>query len=72
MLQALRRLLMQGALCVALSAITAAGAVGFLSLIARSSQLPEQTAVAAKAPSRACVPSQCRAKAVAVVRNDKQ
>ena len=72
MLQALRRLLMQGALRVVLVAVTTAGVVGFLSLIARSSQLPEQTFVAAKAPSRACMPSHCRAKAAAVVRNDKQ
>jgi len=63
---------MQGALRVVLVAVTTAGVVGFLSLIARSSQLPEQTFVAAKAPSRACMPSHCRAKAAAVVRNDKQ
>ena len=71
MLQALRRLLLQGALRVVLVAVTTACVVGFFSIIARSSQLPEKT-VAAKAPSRACMPSQCRAKAVAVVRNDKQ
>jgi hypothetical protein len=71
-LQALRRLLMQGALRVALVAITTAIVVGFLSLVARSSQLPEQTVAASTAPSRACLPSHCRAKAVAVVRNDKE
>jgi hypothetical protein len=71
-LQALRRLLLQGALRVAFVAVTTAGVVGFLSLVARSSQLPEQTFVAAKAPSKACMPSQCRAKAVTVVRADKQ
>jgi hypothetical protein len=70
-LQALRRLLMQGALRVVLVAVTTAGVLGFLCLIARSSHSPEQTLGAAKAPSRACMPSQCRAKAVAVVR-DKQ
>jgi hypothetical protein len=63
---------MQGALRVVLVAVTTAGVVGCLSLIARSSQLPEPPSVAAKAPSRACMPSHCRAKAVAVVRNDKQ
>ena len=72
MLQALIRLLLQGALCVVLVAVTTAVVFGYLSLIARSSQLPEKTAVAAKPPSRACIPSQCRAKAVAVVRNDKK
>jgi hypothetical protein len=67
-LQPLRRLLLQGALRVTL----VAGVVGFLSLIAHSSQSAEQKVVAAKAPSKACRPSQCRAKAVAVVRSDKQ
>ena len=62
---------MQGALRVVLVAVTTAGVVGFLSLIA-SSQSPEQTVVAAKATSRACMPSHCRAKAAAVVRNEKQ
>jgi hypothetical protein len=71
-LQPLRRLLLQGALRVTLVAVTTAGVVGFLSLIAHSSQSAEQKVVAAKAPSKACRPSQCRAKAVAVVRSDKQ
>jgi hypothetical protein len=71
-LKALGRLLLQGSLRVALVAVTTAGVAGFLSLVARSAQLPEQTVVATKAPSRACMPSQCRAKAVAAVRNDKQ
>jgi hypothetical protein len=62
---------MQDGLRVALVAVTTACVVGFLSLIARSSQLPDQT-LAAKAPSRGCKPSQCRAKAVVVVRNDRQ
>ena len=60
--RALRRLLLQGALRVALVAIATAGVVGFLSLIARASQLPSQTLADAKAPSRACMPSHCRAK----------
>ena len=72
MLQALRRLLMQGAVRVVLVAITTAGVVGFLSLIAHSSQSAEQKVVAAKAPSKACMPSHCRAKTVTVVRNDRQ
>jgi hypothetical protein len=60
--RALRRLLLQGALRVALAAVAIAGVVGFLSLIARASQLPSQTLAGAKGPSRACMPSQCRAK----------
>jgi hypothetical protein len=70
-LPALGRLLMGGALRVVLVAVTTAAVLGFLSLIARSSQLREQSVVAAKAPSRACMPSQCRAK-VAIARNDKK
>ena len=62
MLHALRRLLLQGTLRVAIMAVTTAGVVGFLSLIARASQLPGQTLADAKAPSRACMPSHCRAK----------
>jgi hypothetical protein len=58
----LRRLLLQGALRVALLAIATAGVVGFLSLIARASQLPTQTIADAKAPSRTCMPSNCYAK----------
>lgn len=38
--RALRRLLFQGALRVALVALATAGVVGFLSLIAGASQLP--------------------------------
>jgi len=63
--RALRRLLFQGALRVALVALATAGVVGFLSLIADASQLPNQTladAKAAKAPSPACMPSHCRAR----------
>jgi hypothetical protein len=63
---------MQGALRVVLVTVATAGVVGLLSLIARSSQLPEPTFVAAKASNKACMPSHCRAKAMAVVRNDKQ
>ena len=72
MLHALRRLLLQGTLRVAIMAVTTAGVVGFLSLIARASQAPGQTLADAKAPSRACVPSHCRAKPQAVLRNDKR
>jgi hypothetical protein len=70
--QALRRLLLQGALRVALVAATTAGVVGFLSLIARASQLPGQTLADAKPPSRACMPSHCRAKSDTVLRNEKR
>jgi hypothetical protein len=52
--RALRRLLFQGALRVALVAITTAGLVGFLSLIARASQSPGQ--MLANGSSRACMP----------------
>ena len=72
MRQALRRLLLQGALRVALVAATTAGVVGFLSLIARASQLPGQTLADAKLPGRACMPSHCRAKSEAVPRNEKR
>jgi hypothetical protein len=71
-LHALRRLLLQGALRVALVAVTTAGVVGFLSLISRASQSPRQTLADAKAPSRACMPSHCRAKAETILRNDKR
>jgi hypothetical protein len=70
--QALRRLLLQGALRVVLVAATTAGVVGFLSLIARASQLPGQTLADAKPPSRACMPSHCRAKSETVLRNEKR
>jgi hypothetical protein len=70
--RALGRLLLQGALRVVLVAVASAGVVGFLSLIARASQSPGQTLADAKAPSRACMPSHCRAKPEAVLRNDKR
>jgi hypothetical protein len=70
--RALGRLLLQGALRVALVAVATAGVVGFLSLIARASQLPSQTLANAKAPTRACMPSHCRAKPEAALRNNKQ
>ena len=60
--RALKRLLLQGALRVALVALATAGVVGFLSLVAGASQLPNQTLAEAKDTSRACMPSQCRAK----------
>jgi len=59
---ALRRLLMQGALRLVLVAVATACVVGFLSLIARASQSSSQTLAEAKAPSRSCIPSQCRAR----------
>jgi hypothetical protein len=70
--QALRRLLLQGALRVALVVATTAGVVGFLSLVARASQLPGQTRADAKSPSGACMPSHCRAKSETVLRNEKR
>jgi hypothetical protein len=72
-LHALRRLLLQGTLRVALVAITTAGVGRVLSLIPRASQSPQgQTLADAKAPSRACLSSHCRAKAETVLRNDKR
>jgi hypothetical protein len=71
-LHALRRLLLQGALRVALVAATTAGVLGFLSLVAASSQVPVPTLADAKAPSRACMPSHCRVKAETVVRNNNR
>jgi hypothetical protein len=70
-LHALRRLLLQGALRVALVAITTAGVVGFLSLIARASQSPGQMLADAKGSSRACMPSHCRARPE-TIRNEKR
>lgn len=70
MLLALRRLLLQGALRVAILAVTTAGVLGFLSLVSASS--PEPALASAKMPSRACIPSQCRAKAETGLRNDKR
>jgi hypothetical protein len=61
-LHALRRLLLQGALRVVLVAVATTCVVGFLSLIARASQSPSQTLAEAKAASRSCMPSQCRAR----------
>ena len=69
--RALGRLLLQGALRVVLVAFTTAGVVGFLSLIARASQSPGQTLADAKAPSRACMPSHCRARSE-TLRNEKR
>ena len=66
MLLALKRLLLQGALRVALVAITTAGVMGFLSLVAASSQAPELTLASSKEPSGACMPSRCRARAETV------
>lgn len=71
-LLALRRLLLQGALRVALVAITTAAVIGFLSLVAASPQVSVPTRAEAKVATRACMPSQCRAKAEAVVRNDRR
>ena len=71
MLHALRRLLLQGALRVAIVAVATAGVVGFLSLIARASQLPSQTLADTKAASRACIPSHCRTKSE-TMRNEKR
>ena len=69
--RALRRLLLQGALRVVLVAFTTAGVVGFLSLIDRASQSPSQTVADAKAPSRTCMPSHCRARSE-TLRNEKR
>jgi hypothetical protein len=62
-LQALRRLLLQGALRVVLVAVTTVCVMGFLSLVAATSQVPVPALADAMAQSRACMPSQCRAKA---------
>ena len=72
MLLAFRRLLLQGALRVALLAITTAGVMGFLSLVAASSQAPEPTVASAKEPSGACMPSRCRAKDETLLRDKKR
>lgn len=63
MLRALGRLLLQGGLRVALVAVTTAGVIGFLSIVAASSRAPLWTPADARVASRACMPSQCRAKA---------
>lgn len=64
---------MQGALRVALVAITTAGVVGFLSLIPRNSQSKAQTiADAKKTPSGSCLPSQCRVRPEAGPRVEKR
>jgi hypothetical protein len=62
-LQALRRLLLQGALRVVLVAVTTVCVMGFLSLVAATSQVPVPALADAMAQSRACMPSQRRAKA---------
>jgi len=62
-LHALRRLLLQGALRVALVAVTTVCVMGFLSIVAATSQQPVPALSEAGAQSRACMPSQCRAKA---------
>ena len=71
MLHGLRRLLLQGALRVAIVALTTAGVVGFLSFITRALQLPGQTLAYAKAQSRPCMPSHCRARSE-TMRNERR
>jgi hypothetical protein len=68
--RALRRLLFQGALRVALVAITTAGLVGFLSLIARASQSPGQMLANGSSPG-VHAKSQCRARPE-TIRNEKR
>jgi hypothetical protein len=68
-LLALKRLLLQGALRVTLVAITTAAVMGFLSLVAASSQEPAPTVAMEKEPSRACMPSRCGAKAKTILRD---
>ncbi len=62
MLPALGRLLLQGALRVVLVAVTTACVVGFMSIVAASSQAPEPALASAKEPSKSCMPSRCRVK----------
>lgn len=71
-LLALRRLLRQGALRVALVAVTTAAVMGFLSLVAASSQVSAPSLVRAKVPNQSCIPSHCRAKSETPLRNDKR
>lgn len=71
-LLALRKLLLQGALRVAILAVTTAAVIGFLSLVAASSKESTPALAKVKVPSRGCIPSQCRAKAETVLRNDKR
>jgi hypothetical protein len=61
-LPALGRLLLQGALRVVLVAVTTACVVGFMSIVAASSQAPEPALASAKEPSKSCMPSRCRVK----------
>lgn len=64
MLRALRQLLLQGAVRVAIAAIATASLVGILYLITTSFQPKKQSvADATLSSSVACVPSHCRAKA---------
>lgn len=63
MLQSLGRLLLQGMLRVVLVAVTTASVIGFLSIVAVSSQEPEPSVADAKTQRGACMPSQCRAQA---------
>ena len=71
-IRALGRLLLQGALRVALVAVTTACVVGFMSIVAASSQAPEPNLASAKEASRACLPSRrCRAKAETATRDAK-
>jgi hypothetical protein len=72
LLLALRRLMLQGALRVAILAVTTFGVMGFLSLVAASSQAPEPTLASAKEPSRSCMPSRCRAKVETGLRDNKR
>lgn len=72
MLLALRRLLVQGALRIALLAVTTAAVMGFLSLVAASSQVSAPVLPEAKVPGRSCMLSQCRANADAANRSDKR
>jgi hypothetical protein len=71
-LLALRKLLLQGALRVAILTVTTAAVMGFLSLFSASSKVSAPALAQAKVPSRACIPSQCRAKAETASRNIKQ
>ncbi len=70
-LSALGRLL-QGAFRVALVAVTTACVVGFMSIVAASSQAPEPNLVSAKEASGSCLPSRCRAKAETAMRDAKR
>ena len=58
-----KRFVLQGALHVAILAVTTVDVMGFLSLVVARWQAPEPTLASAKEPSWACMPSRCRAKA---------